>query len=174
MKKYLPLCIVTPLVLILDQWSKIWILRNLPQGQRITAIPGYFEIVHIKNPGAAFGMFARWDSEFRNWFFYGISVLAMGALFMLYAKTKPTERRVQIPLALILGGAIGNLIDRLYQGVVTDFLLLHWHEKVANFELFGKTFRFVLSWPAFNIADSAITCGAIYLASVILFSKKKV
>jgi len=79
------------------------------------------------------------------------------------------ERRVQIPLALILGGAIGNLLDRFYQGPVTDFLHAHWQDKIASI----GSYRFVLSWPAFNIADSAITCGAIALMLVILFGKKK-
>jgi signal peptidase II len=97
----------------------------------------------------------------------------MVILFVLYAKTEERERRVQVPLALILGGAVGNLLDRLYQGVVTDFLLFHWRNEIADFAFLGKNFRFALSWPAFNIADSAITCGAIFLVIQILFFAKK-
>ncbi len=176
MKKYYPLLLFPPLVVLFDQLTKIWVLREVPLGGQIVVIPGIFEIVHVKNRGAAFSMLADWDSEMRNWFFFGISLLAMLALFALYAKTKPEERRVQVPLALIFGGAIGNLIDRVLYGEVTDFLGFHWHDKIADFKLLGRHFRFALSWPAFNIADSAITCGALFLVVLILFfghSKKE-
>lgn len=173
MKKYLPLIVISPLVVILDQITKIWIIYNVALGGRVQVFPGFFEIVHIKNPGAAFGMLAGWDSGMRNWFFFGIGFVALVALYTLYAKTDEKDRGVQIPLALILGGAVGNLLDRLYLGVVTDFLLFHWENKVADFSVLGKNFRFALSWPAFNIADSAITCGAIFLVLQILFAKKK-
>ena len=72
-------------------------------------------------------------------------------------------------MALIFGGAIGNLIDRLVQGEVTDFLFFHWRDKIADFTLLGKHFRFALSWPAFNVADSAITCGAVFLVGLVMF-----
>ena len=157
----------------MDQITKLWIIYNLALGDKIAVLSGYFEIVHLKNPGAAFGMLAAWDSDMRNWFFFGISVVALIALYSLYAKTGENDRRIQIPLALILGGALGNLLDRLYLGVVTDFLLFHWQNKVADFSLLGRNFRFALSWPAFNIADSAISCGAILLVIQILFFHKE-
>lgn len=173
MKKYLPIFLLSPLVILADQLTKLWVILHVPLGKEISVLPGYFEIVHRQNPGAAFSMLADWDSKFRNGFFFAVSVVAMSVLFALYAKTDERERRVQIPLALILGGAVGNLLDRLYQGVVTDFLHFHWRDEIADFAFLGKNFRFALSWPAFNIADSAITCGAIFLVLQILFARKK-
>lgn len=172
MKKYLPLIILSPLVVILDQITKYLILKNLRIREQITMIPGYFEIVHVRNEGAAFGILSTWNSNGREWFFYVVSGIALIALVALYIKTREGERRVQIPLALILGGAIGNLIDRLNHGNVVDFLRFHWRDAIADFSLFGKEFRFYLSWPSFNVADIAITCGALYLVIVLLFFDK--
>jgi signal peptidase II len=173
MKKYLPILLISPLVILADQLTKLWVISRVPLGGETPVFPGYFEIVHRQNPGAAFSLLADWDSQFRNGFFFVVSLVAMVILFVLYAKTGERERRVQVPLALILGGAVGNLLDRLYQGVVTDFLLFHWRNEIADFAFLGKNFRFALSWPAFNIADSAITCGAIFLVIQILFFAKK-
>lgn len=173
MKKYWPLIVFTPLVVLLDQITK-WVIKSqLALGTKIVVWEGYFDIVHVRNKGAAFGMLSAWQSEWRGYFFYGISLLALIALTVLYVKSKPTERRIQIPLALILGGAIGNLIDRSYQGEVVDFLRFHYYNQVADFTVLGKHFRFLMSWPSFNIADIAITCGAIFLAIVILFFDRK-
>jgi signal peptidase II len=169
MKKYLPLFIISPLVVILDQITKFLIVKNLAIGDRIVVLSNYFDIVHLRNEGAAFSAFADWESTGRAWILYGASLLAMTALFFIYWKSKETERRIQIPLALIFGGAVGNLIDRLRYGNVVDFLRLHWHEKIVDFELFGNPFRVYLSWPAFNVADAAVTCGAILLVIVLLF-----
>ncbi len=157
--------ILSPAVILLDQFTKYWITLKLPVGGKITVLKNYFDIVHVRNQGAAFGMLSQWDSGIREWFFYGVSILAMLALFFLYRKSKENERRIHIPLALILGGAIGNLIDRVTRGDVVDFLRFHWQNKVADLPYFGKVF---LSWPSFNVADIAITCGAIYLVIVIL------
>lgn len=173
MKKYLPLIILPPLVVILDQWTK-WIINSkLAIGAQITVWTGYFDIVHIRNQGAAFGMLSGWNSEVREFFFYGISILALIILLTIYIRSQPKERRIQIPLAIILGGAMGNLIDRLSHGEVIDFLRFHWHNQTAQFTLLGKTYRILLVWPSFNVADIAITCGAIYLAIVILFFDSK-
>ncbi len=173
MKKYLPLWVIPPVIILLDQWTKYIIHSKVRFGEKITVIQGYFEIVHIRNRGAAFGMFSQWSSHYREWFFYGVTLVALVALTVLYVKTKPQERRIQIPLALILGGAIGNLIDRIYRGSVIDFLRFHWQEKTAHFDLFGNDFSLLLVWPSFNVADIAISCGAIYLAIVILFFDTK-
>jgi len=173
MKKYLPLGIIPPLVILLDQITKWIIHAKIGMGEKIPVIPGYFEIVHYRNTGAAFGMFSQWHSEYREWFFYGVTVVALVALTVLYIKTKAGERRIQIPLALILGGALGNLIDRIFRGSVIDFLRFHWQEQTAHFNVFGKNFDILLVWPSFNVADMAITCGALYLAVVLLFFEKK-
>jgi len=169
MKKFLPLLVIPPLVVLLDQATKYWIVQHILVGSKITVWAGFFDLVHLKNPGAAFSMLADWDSELRNKFFLGVSSVALLALIILYVRTKAEERRVQIPLALILGGAIGNLVDRLNIGEVTDFLYFHWQDKWADFTLAGKHFHFAWSWPAFNVADSAITCGALFLVGLVLF-----
>ena len=173
MKKYLPLALVTPLVVLLDQFSKWLIITRVEMGQKVTVWEGFFDIVHVHNQGAAFGLFSEWDYPHREWFFYAVSAVALTILISLYVKSRPDERRIHIPLALILGGAIGNLIDRLRQGEVVDFLRLHWHNQTAEFVLLGKPYKIYLVWPSFNIADAAITCGAIYLAIVILFLDRK-
>lgn len=173
MKKFLPLILIPPVVILLDQLTKWWINANVAFGVKLSVIPGYFEIVHIRNRGAAFGMFSGWDSHYREYFFYGVTLVALVALTTLYVKSQPGERRVQIPLALILGGAVGNLIDRVFRGSVIDFLRFHWQEKTAHFDLFGKDFDILLVWPSFNVADIAITCGALTLAVVLLFFEPK-
>ncbi len=172
MKKYLPLFWIPPLVLILDQITKAWVVARLAFGEKKVVIPGYFDITHVRNKGAAFGMFSEWDSDYRILFFYGLTVLALGALITLYAKTQERERSIQIPLALILGGAIGNLLDRCFRGEVVDFLRLHWQDRLAHWSFFGKDFQFYLVWPSFNVADIAITCGALALALGMLFSEE--
>lgn len=173
MKKYLPLLILSPLVLVLDQVSKLWILKNIARGDEIPVIPGFFELVHVRNPGAAFGVMAGWNSDYRHWFFYGIGLIALVVLLSLYAKSRAGERRIHVPLALILGGAVGNIVDRILYGNVVDFVHWHWKDEIADFSLLGKHFHFALSWPSFNVADAAISCGAIYLALVFLFGKDK-
>jgi signal peptidase II len=169
MRKYLPLFVYPPTVVLLDLLSKWWIVRNIPLGQGIPILPNFFDLVHFRNPGVAFSLFADLGSGGKLGFFFLVTLAAMIALFVLYAKTQGTDRKMQIPLALILGGALGNMLDRLYRGEVVDFLYFHWYHRIADFELFGRHFRFVLAWPAFNIADSAITCGALYLALKVLF-----
>lgn len=172
MTKYLPLFIVSPIVIILDQITKYWIVQNLRVGQSWVILQNFFYIGHVKNRGAAFGMLSGWNHELRPWIFYAITLAALIALLTIYAQTQTTQRRLQIPLALILGGALGNLIDRVAQGEVVDFLIFHWYDRIADFTLFGERHRFALSWPAFNVADMAITGGAIFLIVVMLFSKE--
>lgn len=161
--------IFTPLVILLDQLSKYWINIHFYLGEKLSVLPGYFDLVHYRNRGSAFGMFSGWDSPWRDYFFYLLSFAAFIVLLSLYYKSKPKERRLQIPLALILGGAIGNLLDRFSYGEVIDFLRVHWHNQTAHFSVLGKEFHIQLVWPAFNVADSAITVGALWLAIVLLF-----
>jgi len=173
MKKYLPLFTIPPLIILLDHITKFWVVQSIAFGERISVITGYFELTHVRNEGAAFGMLSTWNSEYRVWFFYGISLVAFVALLFLYLKTKSGERKIQIPLALILGGALGNLFDRASRGNVVDFLRFHWRNEIADFTILGQHFRFLLVWPSFNVADIAITCGALYLAIVVLFFDTK-
>ncbi|HKY63463.1 MAG TPA: signal peptidase II [bacterium] len=174
MRKYLPLLIIPPLVVALDQATKGWILQNIPHQGTQPVWPGYFDLVHFRNPGVAFSMLDGLVGQGHQWFFFLVTAVAIAALLWLYAKSPASERATQIPLALIMGGALGNVIDRFVHGEVIDFLYFHWQHRVADFELFGRHFRFLLAWPAFNVADSAITCGAIFLAVKVLFLDSKV
>ncbi|MGW8195426.1 MAG: signal peptidase II [Desulforhopalus sp.] len=128
-----------------DQLTKAWILSafNLYESKEI--IPGFFNLVYVTNSGAAFSMFADIDSPWRHYFFLGIGTLAIIGLTIAYWKLRRSNRFYPLALALIAGGAIGNIIDRLRFGSVVDFLDLY----VANYH-----------WPAFNLADSAICVGA--------------
>ncbi len=131
-------------VILLDQVTKHLIVRTLRLGQGIPVIPGFFDIVYVLNPGAAFGFLATLSEQVRNPFFILISAAAVILIVVYRARYLRSHRLASFALALILGGAIGNLIDRLRYGVVVDFLDVH----VAQYH-----------WPAFNVADSAISIG---------------
>lgn len=172
MKKYRLLLILTLGLLALDQLSKLWIVQNLNLGESISVIPGIFEVVHVRNKGAAFGFLNSWDSQWRNLFFYIISGVALVFLLSIYQKSKPSQLGLRISLSLIFGGALGNLWDRIQRGSVVDFLNFHYYNKVAAFSLLGKDFRIPLDWPAFNVADMAISVGALLLAWHLFKSEK--
>lgn len=131
-------------IILLDQATKLVILRSLRLGQGVPVIPGFFDIVFVLNPGAAFGFLATLSEEVRNPFFILISVVAVVLIIFYHTRYLRSHRLVSVALGLILGGAIGNLIDRLRYGMVVDFLDVH----VGQYH-----------WPAFNVADSAISVG---------------
>ena len=139
--RYLTLSV---LVLVLDQWSKVWIRGRLSDGGFIELVPNYLNLIHTRNTGVAFGLFATHGHQAGTIL---LSVLGLAALtFVLYYfRLIPLWDRLQlVSLALILGGAVGNLIDRISSGGVTDFIDFYvdtWH------------------WHTFNVADSAITVG---------------
>ena len=136
--------LVGALVVFADQLSKIWIRANLLRGQSLFDI-GFFQIVRVQNTGAAFGLFQEQAFVLSIASFIGVIVILLCAFFLPrhipFLGTIPAKS----VLGLVLGGTIGNLIDRLAFGYVTDFI----------------SFSF---WPAFNIADSAVTVGALWLA----------
>lgn len=139
-----------------DQVVKWIIVTRVPLYDRITVVPGFFNIVHYQNPGGAFGLFAERNGLFLTMAFVLITIAALGLIVYLYSKTPPHQQLLALGLSFISGGAAGNLIDRLRYGQVIDFLDLHagsWH------------------WPAFNIADSAITIGMIIFGWYVLFKK---
>lgn len=132
-------------VLIADQVTKLWFNAHLYPGQRINMLP-FFDFTLMFNPGAAFSFLAD-QPGWQRWFFTAIGVAASGfiLLLMLRSTTKP---RLMLALSLILGGAIGNVIDRIAYGQVIDFLLFYWNNWY---------------YPAFNLADMAISLGAVLL-----------
>jgi signal peptidase II len=133
------------LTITIDQLTKAWVIASLQLFQSIEIIPGLFNLVHVVNSGAAFSILATSASPWRHIFFVSIGVIALIGLSVAFWKLKQTNKYYCLALALIAGGAAGNLIDRIRLGVVIDFLDFYM----------GKH-----HWPAFNVADSAICIGA--------------
>lgn len=138
---FFPILIATAL---LDQASKLWVVKSFALYESVTVIPGFFSLTYLHNTGAAFGMFAGQPGLFRQVFFIGIALVALVLLFFFQRRFAKESRWFTVSFALIAGGAIGNLIDRLRYGSVVDFL-----------DFYIGTHH----WPAFNIADSAICVG---------------
>ena len=135
-------------VIVLDQISKLYFENSLSLYQRIVIIPDYFSWTLAYNTGAAFSFLAD-AGGWQRWFFAFVA-LAVSVMLVVWMKgLKQHETWVAIALALVLGGAIGNLFDRVVYGHVIDFILVHWQQRWF--------------FPAFNLADSAITAGAIML-----------
>ena len=154
--KYIRLAIVAGLVVAADQVTKALIIKNLPLHHNIPVIAGLFDITHVLNPGGAFGLLANMSVLMRTIVFLFISSLAVGLIFYFYIKTPRRYWFLAAGFALIFGGAIGNLIDRIRFGVVVDFLDFY----------IGRH-----HWPAFNIADSAITVGIFIFIYHLVFKK---
>jgi signal peptidase II len=146
--RLLPIAIALP-VFVLDRLTKLWIENNVSAYDSFHVIPGFFDIVHTKNRGAAFGMFAESGGPLRTFLLIGVSVAVL--IFITAALLRPSKTGAtastltQYGLSLVMGGAIGNIYDRIVHGMVTDFL-----------EFYTGEYRFA----AFNVADSAITIGA--------------
>ena len=154
MRKYFFLIAV--LVIALDRYTKWLISHRLTMHDGISVIPGFFRIIHAENPGAAFGIFADSPAPWKIGLLILFSVVALLIVSALLWKSSHTLTATGIGLSLILGGAIGNLWDRIVNHRVVDFLLFY----IGHYQ-----------WPAFNVADSAIVVGACLLVSEILFTK---
>lgn len=134
------------LIIAADQWTK-WIVEStLPFGASVYVMP-IMDLVHVRNPGAAFSFLAG-ASGWQREFFIGIGLAASAWMIWMIAKAQQGQTAFCLALTLILGGALGNVIDRVRLGAVVDFLHFHW----------GPYY-----WPAFNLADTAISCGAVLL-----------
>ncbi len=137
------------LALLLDQLTKLWIVRNLSRTDSIPVIDGFFTITHVRNPGAAFGLFTGLDESVRVPLFLAVSLAAVILVARFQRSLEPEDRLSSVALGLILGGAVGNLIDRIRYGEVVDFLHFRlWRGYV---------------WPDFNLADSFIVVGVALL-----------
>lgn len=146
------------LIVLLDQLSKWLVAKEILLHDQITIIPGFFSLTHRVNPGAAFGIFSESDSPWRLVFLVLFSTIAMFVVSALLWRNGHLFTTTGVGLALILGGAVGNLWDRVIAGHVVDFLLFY----IGSYQ-----------WPAFNVADSAIVVGAILVMGEIMFSKPK-
>ncbi|HTQ87701.1 MAG TPA: signal peptidase II [Candidatus Solibacter sp.] len=141
----IPWMILSLAVLVTDRLTKTIVERMTINGWRRTIIPGFFDLVHTRNPGIAFGLLADTRFPWMRLALIGLSVVAAAAMAWLLVAGRAGGQRSRAGIALILGGAAGNLFDRLLDGGVVDFLLFY----IRSFE-----------WPAFNVADSAIVIGA--------------
>lgn len=160
LKFSLPIALV---ILILDHITKAMIVEAIPLGDGFSVIPGIFDIVHGRNTGAAFGFLAGWDSPSKNIVFYLIGIAAVVFLYYYVRLVSFKDKLSHIALAFILGGALGNLIDRAWRGSVVDFLSFHYHDKIWSFEFMNFYVHIPLSWPAFNVADVAISSAVAIL-----------
>jgi signal peptidase II len=147
--------ILAVLVVVLDRWTKRMVAAHIGMYSHIQIIPGFFRITHTENTGAAFSLFADSPSHWKTALLIGFSLIAMVIVSVLLWKQARALTLTGIALSLILGGAVGNLWDRVASGRVVDFLLFY----VKSYQ-----------WPVFNLADSAIVVGASLLVIEILFA----
>lgn len=144
-------------VVVADQVTK-WLVRNeLPMHDGLPVIPGFFSIIHAANRGGAFSLFADVHDGIRLPFFFAAAALALGFLIYFVRQIPGDQKLLLFALAGVLGGAAGNLIDRVLFGQVTDFLLVHYKG---------------WAWPAFNVADSFISIGVTILVAHSIFGRE--
>ena len=136
-------------VLALDQWSKLWIERSFGLYERLVVIDGFFDLHHVKNTGIAFGLFPSGGKFLQTAALVLFALLAMALVSYLFLQSSPQQRLLLLALSLVLGGAIGNVVDRIVFQQVTDFFDAYVGQR---------------HWPTFNVADSAITVGIVLLA----------
>lgn len=141
------------LVIVLDQLSKFWIMASF-QDYEVLKVWPVFNLTLVYNTGAAFSFLSD-AGGWQRWFFVVIGVLVSAAMVIWLARLDQRERLTAYGLALVVGGAVGNLIDRIWLGKVVDFLQWHWQDWY---------------WPSFNVADSAITLGVVLLLIDGLFA----
>ena len=154
--KYLILLLLSPVVLIVDQLTKLYIDRTMKLYQSIPVIEGLFSITYLRNKGAAFSFLS--DASWRLPFFIMATTIAVIAILVAFGKLRDDQRFAAFSLTLILSGAIGNLIDRVRMGEVIDFLDVYWQSH---------------HWPAFNVADSAICVGVAMLALDMFLEERR-
>lgn len=145
-------------LLSIDQLTKALIARSILFQSSKSIIPGFFNLTHIRNRGAIFGFFSHSESRVLFIFLTLVSLVALGLVIYYFFKTPSSQILMKISLSVILAGALGNLMDRLFRGYVIDFLDFHiknWH------------------WPSFNVADACITIGAFLLIFILVFKRGK-
>lgn len=148
-RKWMILGSLMPLVIGLDQWTKQLVLEHFRHGETLPIVSNFFNLTYVKNNGAAFGILASADPAFRVPFFIVVPLLALLIIGYIFKKLPESDLKLSTALSLVIGGAIGNLIDRLIHGFVVDFLDFHW--------------SYQYHFPAFNVADSAICVGVAIL-----------
>ncbi len=143
-RKWLVLGGVSTVAAALDQWSKLAVHEKIPLSRHVQVVNGLFDLVHVRNRGGAFGLFASMNPSVRGPVFLVLSLAAIVLVVGMIRGTPPGRSSLVVALSLVLGGAIGNLIDRIRLGEVIDFL-----------DFYHGRYH----WPAFNVADVAIVVG---------------
>jgi signal peptidase II len=144
-------------VLVLDRFTKLLVIRHIALDDSISVVPRLFRLTHLENPGAAFSLFADSASPYRTSLLVAVSVAALAVVSLLLWMRRGAFNATTLALSLILGGALGNLWDRLADGKVTDFI---------DFYIGSH------HWPPFNLADSGIMIGAVLLLGRMLAKDK--
>lgn len=145
-------------VLVVDQWSKWWIERRLDLHDSIPIIPGCLDFTHVSNTGVAFGLLPAHGDLTATLLLTLLGLIALGVIGYYFLRTPADHRLLLTSLSLVLGGALGNLLDRIAAGAVTDFIDFYvgdWH------------------WHTFNVADSAITIGIVLMALELLLTRRR-
>jgi signal peptidase II len=156
MKQRIPHFLLIIFLLVVDQITKAWIARNIVLNSSKQVIPSFFQLVHIRNKGAIFGFFSQSGNRYVFVLLTLASLAALGFVVYYFFKASPGDKWLKISLSLIIAGALGNFIDRIFKGYVIDFLdvsVKGWH------------------WPSFNVADSCISIGAVLLIFIFLFKR---
>jgi len=146
--------LVSAAVIVLDQITKQIVEAKLPLHSSREIVPGLASLTHVRNRGAAFGFLSNAELPYQSVLFSALSFLALAAIAIYAFRLPAAQRWTQMALALIMGGAVGNLIDRIAHGHVIDFVDVYW-----------KTHH----WPAFNVADSCISIGVVMLILELLW-----
>ena len=148
--------VLLAVIVVFDQLTKVIVDRTMPRHHSIPIIDAFFNLTYVRNTGAAFGIFAGSAEIFRRPFLILVSVVAIGFILVTLKRLPDTAKGIITALAFILGGAIGNLIDRVIHGEVIDFLDFFWGD---------------YHWPAFNLADSFITVGVMITLYFLIKAK---
>lgn len=155
MRPGLPYLLLIGSIVVLDQLTKALVVRQIELHDYVPLVDGLLSLSHVRNHGAAFGLLADWNLPYQSVLLSVLSLAALGAIAFYFARLPAAARLPRAALALVLGGAVGNVIDRLRLGYVVDFVHVYWREH---------------QWPDFNVADSAITVGVALLVIDILGS----
>jgi len=155
MKRHLPYLLVIAAIVLLDQATKAIVVRTLELHDYVPLVDGLLSLSHVRNRGAAFGILSDWNVPYQSVLLAALSVGALLAIGYYFFRLPPPARLPRLALALVLGGALGNLVDRVRLGYVVDFVHAYWRQ---------------YQWPDFNLADSAITVGVTLLVIDILRS----
>jgi signal peptidase II len=156
-RKYLVLVAMASMLISFDQLTKFLVTSRIKLGESVAVIDHFFHLTLVYNSGAAFGLFANLPPDIREPIFFLVPGITLVFVLTIFARLKESQQLSIYALAMVVGGALGNLMDRIRLGKVVDFLDFHWRQ--------------AYHFPAFNLADSAITLGVFLLFLSVLFKR---